>query len=204
MKLSRLLPKSIFASKATDSKVTLFYNKNTSSICYRETDGTVVEVGSGTAALAALQSSVEDVESAAPTYTEVAVSSAEILALGTSAKTLLPAPGANMYYDIEKVILEFSAGGTPYTLAGDYLALTLFNWKMVGTGLITGLADKVSIVPDIDNAANVGAEDIVINLDQTLNQPFGLTTYNETDPLAGNGTLLVKIWYTARTVGTEL
>lgn len=45
MKISKLLPNSIFASKAKDGKVTLFLNKATNLVSYKDEENNVIPVG---------------------------------------------------------------------------------------------------------------------------------------------------------------
>lgn len=52
-----------------------------------------------------------------PNLTQVVnISSAQILTLGSSPVTLLTAPGANKYYDVKKVIVEYTYGTVEYAL----------------------------------------------------------------------------------------
>lgn len=48
----------------------------------------------------------------------VDLSSVQLLSLGTSPVELLPAPGVDKYYDIDKIVVEFKHGTTPYKLNG--------------------------------------------------------------------------------------
>lgn len=138
-------------------------------------------------------------------YAEVAMTSTDILAMGTSPFELLEAPGAGKYYDVESVVLEFTAGSVQYDF-GDYLALQLFNRKMITSEVITAPPGKLtlSIVKDIDNASITEYLPITINQNQEANTPLLLGTHDESDPINGDGTMLVKIWYSIRTFGTEL
>jgi len=59
-------------------------------------------------------------------YTEVSISSADILSLYSTGKLLLADAGSNKYNDISKIILEYTDGATPYSLTGvDSLTLQM-------------------------------------------------------------------------------
>jgi hypothetical protein len=58
----------------------------------------------------------------------VNLSSVQLLSLGTSPVELLPAPGVDKYYDIDKIVVEFKHGTTPYTLNG----VTLLSFQESG------------------------------------------------------------------------
>lgn len=45
MKISKLLPNSIFASKAKDEKITLFLDKTTNLVSYKDEENNVIPVG---------------------------------------------------------------------------------------------------------------------------------------------------------------
>ena len=45
MKISKLLPNSIFASKAKDEKITLFLNKATNLVSYKDEENNVIAIG---------------------------------------------------------------------------------------------------------------------------------------------------------------
>lgn len=51
-------------------------------------------------------------------FLSVAISSAELLALGATPKVLLPAPGGRLYHVVHNVVLHYRFGTTPYS--GDF------------------------------------------------------------------------------------
>jgi len=103
MKISKLIPNSIFASKGKDEKVTLFLNKNTSTVCYKNEENEVIEIGSGISEITTLQSEVGNITPTTLVY------KAFINQEGTSAPTVN--------------ILENTIGDIVWTRAGegDYL-----------------------------------------------------------------------------------
>lgn len=125
---------------------------------------------------------------AAPTTTVVNISSAQILAMGTSPIQLLPAAGANNYYDW-KLILEST--GSDYTLAANLS----IDCQPYGNGLVEItpylITDTVNQTFEINSATQ----------SQPLNQSINLTTVGAVDPTGGTGTIRAIITYTVRTFG---
>lgn len=195
MKLRNLIPSALQASKKDNLGVTLFLNKNTGTVCYRDTDGSIVEVGEDTAVIATVDTGY--------TYTEVAVSSAEILTLGTVGKELLPAAGPNNYYDIAEMVLEYTHVTTGYTI-GSQLAVygTSQTYAVLEETLITTGADLVTYFRGAQPTSVATTTPFLYNEEPNAN--VTLFTVSGANPTLGDGTLLVKIWYKVRTFGTEL
>lgn len=134
------------------------------------------------------------------TYTEVAVSSAEILALNSTPKTLLVAPGANSYIEIGKVIFEYTHVSTAYTVAGLFIIkdgggyFQRFITDFTGEG-----ANTIVFINDWNIWGATNHEQGYSILNDSLE-----FTCQTSDPTLGDGTLLVKIWYKVKTFGTEL
>lgn len=130
----------------------------------------------------------------------VEINSADILTLGASPVSLLPVPGAGNYYDIEKIIFEYTHVTTAYAVT-DVLRLNLAtDWLYVSTGLITQSSNQVVVMyPSGAFAEDTG------NTAQALavatNAGLTLDTYDGTDPTLGDGTLKVIIRYKVRTFG---
>ena len=140
------------------------------------------------------------------TYAEVAVSSADILAFGGfTPKTLLTTPAANQYYDISKVIIEFTEGNTTYTFGGTHLRLEYSDIGFfIDPILITGGYDA-AIVLDFNSRASETFEVNGLKLPIYPNySSLILDTVFGSSPTLGDGTMLVKIWYKVKTFGTEL
>ena len=123
-------------------------------------------------------------------YTEVTVSSAEILTLSSTPIELLPAPGVGNYYDI-KLILEYTFNTTPYVSG-------------IGDVIIT---DGTNIIYDMFSLNSIGAD--IVYMTQSMNGPGYLVFPNNSiyleqqnvDPTSGDGEMLLKIWYSIRSLG---
>jgi len=116
----------------------------------------------------------------------IPVSTAEILALHTTPKTLLPTPGAGYYYSIFKVeaLLDFLT--TPYSNGTDLLELQygsaaspIFTWQNLFT----------------ESASNFFGNGLeVVNHAIYDNSSLVLTT-TSADPTAGDSPIYMKIYY---------
>ena len=122
-------------------------------------------------------------------YSAITISSADILTLNSIPVELLPSPGVGKYYDT-KMIFEYTFNTTPYTTIGSI-----------------NVTDGTNIVYETFNLTVLGNDTIFIAQSMTnptfflnLNTPLYLTT-PITDPTSGDGTMLIKIWYSIRTVG---
>ena len=136
-------------------------------------------------------------------YTEVVISSAEILTIASVGKELLPAPGAGLYYDISKIILEFTPGSSAYVYTQELdIVSSGLVYKRIDGDLLTG-GGTIAIANNIgEETVNSGS---YANLYPTVdNESVILAGNTITDPTTGDGTMLVKIWYTVRTFGSEL
>ena len=133
---------------------------------------------------------VETSENSSKTlYAEVAISSAELLAINTTPKAILPAAPTNSYYKYE-AILEYNYNTTAYTVSSggelyldqgdpDYYFPNLMINKSFDTlakGTHYGYAEKET----------------------------ALTLTSNSNPTLGDGTLLLKIWYSIETFGSNL
>jgi hypothetical protein len=140
------------------------------------------------------------------TTTVVNISSAEILAMGTSPIGLLPAPGSGKFYDYHGY-LEFTYVTTAYFLPDDAIMLG-------GLNSYTGTFLKSNIIGNGENCVCffgntlpqetfIGSSEpeLVGNNIILLNEPVVLSTWNSTNPTLGNGTLRAIITYTVRTFG---
>ena len=122
-------------------------------------------------------------------YSAVTITSADTLTLSSIPIELLPSPGVGKYYDT-KMIFEYTFNTTPYTTIGSI-----------------NVTDGTNIVYETFNLSGLGDDAIFIAQSMTnpafflyLNTPLYLTTPTA-DPTSGNGSMLVKIWYSIRTVG---
>jgi len=140
-------------------------------------------------------------------YTEtiVTISSAQILAMGTTPIELLPAPGAGKYYDIEKIVLEYTHVSTSYTLNGkipcvkdgqNYGTIT-FNGGMFNEGVNTYAILKGDFITNV----NADPNGKVVNYYNIENNNLVLTTFDAGEFTLGDGTLRVKIYHKTITFG---
>jgi hypothetical protein len=150
--------------------------------------------------------SAAGVASSGFTYTEVAITSPQILAKDTI--TVLPAPGANKYYDIEKVIFEYNYGTIAYVNQnpqGIYLNQGR-DFIIVHGDIIEGTQDTVAIArPHAPYNTDVSVGDQQNPIEYFwLNEAVVMDYYDGGTIINGNGTLLLKVWYKIKTFGTEL
>jgi hypothetical protein len=129
--------------------------------------------------------SAAGVASSGFTYTEVAITSPQILAKDTI--TVLPAPGANKYYDIEKVIFEYNYGTIAYV-------------NQNPQGIYVAIARPHA---PYNTDVSVGDQQNPIEY-FWLNEAVVMDYYDGGTIINGNGTLLLKVWYKIKTFGTEL
>lgn len=137
-------------------------------------------------------------------YTEAIVNltSAQILSLGTSPVTLLAAPGVNKYYDIDKILVEYTHNSTAYTFGFPlYLYLVGGDWMLLPTSFITTATTKWTRL-NAWNTDSYGPGNAAVCRGTELNKELTLNTWNNTNPTLGNGTLRFKIYYKIVTFGT--
>jgi hypothetical protein len=128
----------------------------------------------------------------------VNISSAQILAMGTTPIELLPAAGANKYYDIEKVILEYTFNTTAYT--GDLiLGVGSPVFMYLEQGSLNSGANWVSVMNPMSSALDLTNEVAFAYTSQT-NSSLQLERWSGSIA-DGDGTLRVIITYTLRTFG---
>jgi hypothetical protein len=123
----------------------------------------------------------------------VNLSSADILALGTTPKVLVAAPGTGKWLLPHKIVLALAFGTTAYTL-GDAVPKVFSpgkDWAPVSGTLSAGATGTSVFTPaDIDSAALGGAIE---------DQPIVLTSVDGS-PTLGNGTLRVVVYYSVEDV----
>jgi hypothetical protein len=132
-------------------------------------------------------------------YTEtiVNISSAQILAMGTSPIELLPAAGAGKYYDIDKVVIEYTHVSTAYT--SNYIMLINDGGNPLSYSQFSNSNSFVELTLNqtfVDVVEGVGLSQM-----NTLNQALVLTTYDGVSPTLGDGTMRVKIYHKTITFG---
>jgi hypothetical protein len=129
---------------------------------------------------------VSDLIDGLTTYLETDISSAELLAIFTTPKTILAAPGAGMYYKY-RAILEYDYGTAIYTTSGGgelYLS--------------QGNADCYFPNNAIKQIFNTASEGTFYGF-AAMNTALILTS--QSNPTLGDGTCKLKLWYTIETFG---
>ena len=172
--------------------------------CWRtETNGSCATGGGGTSLL----------------YKEVPISSAEILTIGTIKIELLPALSSGEYYDNVKINLEYNHVTTEYA---DPNGVIYIQSSTGASGPFSAFTDSPLTNP-YSSVCQVTVQPLNnLTIDSTSRNSFtfsnDITGTNFSDlvmfmsgaktppfnPSAGDGTMLVKIWYEIRTVGSEL
>lgn len=138
-------------------------------------------------------------------YKEIELSSLTILSDLSLGAVLMDAPAPNQYYDFYKLILEYNFGTTPYIITdyiivGNYFLSTNFLASPTSTAVIIQNPWQ-SLIWDGAENANV---DYGGGIPSLLGLGLNIGTYNATNPTGGDGTILVKVWYKIRTIGSEL
>jgi hypothetical protein len=114
-------------------------------------------------------------------YSAVTITSSETLTLFSSPVEILPAPGANKYYDF-KVYFEYTYNSSPYT--SNTLHLVDNTNKRVSKEFYIEGSDNVILVSNMDAQSNLATVNSNLLLGTTLSDPTG-----------GDGSLKVKIYY---------
>lgn len=170
---------------------------------------TVYDNGTSGLTATTMQDAIDEVSAnvdalpAAPTTTTVNISSAQILAMGSTPIELLPAAGVGKYYDDVKVILEYTHGTTNYSLGGDLINVrSEDNYKYIALTNIGALQNENRATTLILRGSDVdGVNGFVQGGWRAMNKAIVLDTYNNTNPTLGDGTLRAIITYTTRTFG---
>jgi hypothetical protein len=137
--------------------------------------------------------------------TAITLTTSQILTLGAGIE-LLPTPGSNKYYIIDKIILEYSFATTPYVFPTS-LAFYLDGCfdSYIDRTLLTSSFNTVCVISgNLRNTYQVGSGSgsvfVRTNRD-VLNSNLVIGTQNNDNPISGNGTLRVKITYKIETFG---
>lgn len=172
--------------------------------CWRtETNGSCATGGGGTSLL----------------YKEVPISSAQILTIGTIPVELLPQLPQGQYYDNIKINLEYNHVTTSYTDPNGVIYIQSENGigpfsAIINNPVISNSNSTVTVV-----IANPSTEGTINTVQRNTFLPSGdILDITNSDlaifmlgaktppfnPSGGDGTMLVKIWYEIRNMGSEL
>ena len=120
-------------------------------------------------------------------YERVEISSAEILALETTAKVLVPAPGAGKVVEFVSAVFFLDHGGTDYTGGANIVVETGSSGTNLSANLGTSLLQSSADAYAILGALEAG---VVTDVNEGLSLLNSSTTF-----ATGNGTLVVHVAY---------
>ena len=139
---------------------------------------------------------LESVRTGAARYADVTVSSAELLALNATPKTLVAAPGAGKFLDLVGMTVLYAAGNTAYTgvAAGEDFAVkfTDDSGEEVARMETTGMIDQAT--DQLRHVQGPGAKDAVADYTPVANAPLVLHLLVG-EVADGDGTLTVRTYY---------
>ena len=128
------------------------------------------------------------------------ITSAQIKTMGTSAITLLPTPGTNKYYVVNRVTLEYTFGSLAYifpTSLAFYLDGCFDSY--IDKTLLTSTTNSVATISgNLRNTYQVGSGSgsvLVKTNKDVLNASLSMGTQNSDNPTTGDGTMNVIIEY---------
>ena len=133
------------------------------------------------------QTTAQDIANLDKTEVIISVTSAEALAIFTTPKTILAAPGAGLYYKYTAV-LEQTFVTTAYTVSGGG------DWY-----LNQGSKDYYFAKAAVSHTADAASHGTYSGF-ATSNTALTLTA--DSNPTLGDGTFKLKIWYTIETFGS--
>lgn len=138
-----------------------------------------------------------------PDYTEIPVTSSEILSMGSEPIELLTAPGEDKYYVIEKIVIEYTFKTAVYVLpTSTVLTLSGCINSVINGAIITNGGNTVCVInSNLRTVKTIGGKDCVVSDVTNLNSGLTMTTVDGDDPTDGDGYLLVKITYRTETFG---
>jgi hypothetical protein len=154
-----------------------------------------------------ISSSLDTINSSGYTEIVINISSVQIKALGSVPVVFLPAPGSNKYYEY-KIICEFTYGTVQYSLNDLVMigGLSSYGGTNFDPIAITYADNTVFCATNNTTSqqsfAGSGQPEQNRAIPLFLNEAIGITTYNGTDPILGDGTIRAKISYKEITFGS--
>jgi hypothetical protein len=133
-------------------------------------------------------------------YTEVTLTSAQILALLTVPVTLVPAPGAGFYICPLLVVMKLIAGSAAYTDAGGAVSLGAGTLTVALSSnaiflVTTSPNTRKQLIHPLAAAVGVGNTDTAANPPTEDNAAFAISKVTN-NFAAGNGTMRITTYYT--------
>ena len=125
---------------------------------------------------------------------EVIVSTGELLALATTAKELVPAPGSDRVLEFISATIKYNYVTTAYTETADNLVIEYSGGQNVtavieSTGFIDQIVDEIRVIP-----FSVADMAITVDLEALKNTSLQLLIPDD-NPTLGDGTLTVRTTY---------
>ena len=184
---------------ATEASVReIFFDKNTNKLSFKNDYGIITIINPDVLTTSSNTVVVTMVDNKT-TYSDGRPDvNSGILTMGTSAIELLPTPGANKYYDYERLILEFEPGTVPYATSVD-LSFSGGPFPTM-SGQIYKAFKNVNIAYAGVTYVNTTTGN-AFSPPAKLNQSLLLSTLDAVNPTDGDGTLRAIITYTERTFG---
>lgn len=147
--------------------------------------------------------------------TVVNISSAQILNMATTPIELLPAPGVNKYYDIDKIILEYTYGTSIYDVPSNTWVRCYFSSLGAAASSPIYIVEAQTLFEEASNrvviAERTGFQNTIASYPRQtenansivdLNTQFLMNSFGSIGVFTpGDGTLRAIITYTIRTFG---
>ena len=127
----------------------------------------------------------------------------QILSMGGKSVELLPTPGVDKYYDVEKIVIEYIYGSKPYAL-NTQLALRFgregsYYIARIPYALITLSRSAACVVNNFMSTDLLGTN-ISVPAIQPTNEALTIGTSDTNNPINGDGSLRVTTYYEVRTI----
>lgn len=117
-------------------------------------------------------------------YSAVTITSAQTLSIGSSPVEILPAPGANKYYDF-KVFFEYIFNTSAYSTTGKMILIDSTTKRVTNQLDFNGQPTNRVLISDINSQ----------NEFLPVNSKLEFTTSDGTNPTLGDSSFKVKIYY---------
>lgn len=156
--------------------------------------GSVNMTGSFTLNGSNLSTLVSPVQSAT-----VDLSQSDILNLGTTPVTLVPAPGIGKYISVVQTTLYYKANTAPYT-ANTAIAVLNGNFILLSNSLLGNTSDYIAIAPGATSNQISSNSQFGYPASAFVNQTVYVSAPNGINPAGGNGTMRVRVLYTIENV----
>lgn len=127
----------------------------------------------------------------------VTVSSAELLAIGGTPKTIVAAPGANKFLAVKSISASYKYNSTPYDFGSSESPTFI-----IGSGNGVGQIGYTTMNESNDFNVILQVPYLAASQKITTNTALTLTTGDGNEASVGNGDLDVVVWYTIENINT--